>query len=173
VSWLRHLSELQRERQRQGEEAERAERYGLLSDSDLQKKRAEVEARLEALKRDFPDWDIQTGLASSEIRGLEKEREGIILTLVRRGQFGPGGTRPDHQRNPTATTQQDAPCDQRKAFVMPILEKKGWSVHDWAREAKVDFHTANDYLNGKTTPYRHTRKKLADALGTEVGKLPA
>jgi hypothetical protein len=38
----------------------------------------------------------------------------------------------------------------RKAFVMPILHKKGWCVLEWATESNVDFHTANDYLKGRT-----------------------
>lgn len=60
----------------------------------------------------------------------------------------------------------------REAFLRPILDKKGFSVHDWARRANVDFHTADNYLKGKTKPYPDTLKKLADALGTEVEKLP-
>lgn len=62
--------------------------------------------------------------------------------------------------------------DLRKSFVMPILQTKGWSVHDWAINSGVDFHTANDYLNGKTKPYSSTRKKLAESLGIEVQDLP-
>jgi len=34
--------------------------------------------------------------------------------------------------------------------VMPILGRKGWSIHEWAVESRVDFHTANKYLKGKT-----------------------
>lgn len=60
----------------------------------------------------------------------------------------------------------------RKAFVLRILDKKGWSILDWANESGVDFHTANDYVNGKTNPYRSTRKKLADSLGINVDDLP-
>ena len=54
---------------------------------------------------------------------------------------------------------------------MPILEKKGFSIRGWARKAGVDFHTANDYLKGKSKPYPDTLKSLADALGIEVAKL--
>jgi hypothetical protein len=60
----------------------------------------------------------------------------------------------------------------RKAFITPILEKKGFSVHDWATKAHVDFHTANNYLKGKTKPFPATLKKLADALGVEIARLP-
>ncbi len=62
--------------------------------------------------------------------------------------------------------------NRREAFIKPILEKKGLSIRQWAINAKVDFHTADDYLKGKTKPYPDTLKKLADALGVEVAKLP-
>lgn len=62
--------------------------------------------------------------------------------------------------------------DERKSFVQPILEKKGWSTHQLAVEAELDFHTTNDYLEGKTKPNRSTRKQLAEALGIAVDKLP-
>jgi len=64
-------------------------------------------------------------------------------------------------------------ANERARFVMPILEKNGWSILDWANESDVDFHTANDYLKGTTKrPYRSTRKKLADSLGVMVEALP-
>jgi len=76
-------------------------------------------------------------------------------------------TNQDPDREPAKT-----PRIMREQFIKPILEKKGFSVHDWAKRAKVDFHTANSYLKGETKPYPETRKKLADALGVEVEKLP-
>jgi lambda repressor-like predicted transcriptional regulator len=61
---------------------------------------------------------------------------------------------------------------KRKAFIMPLLTAKGWSILDWAIASGVDGHTASDYLKGATKPYRSTRKKLADSLGVEVEALP-
>jgi len=61
---------------------------------------------------------------------------------------------------------------QRKLVVVPILDAKGWSVLDWANEAEVAYHTANDYLQGTTNPYRSSRLKLAKALGLKVEQLP-
>jgi lambda repressor-like predicted transcriptional regulator len=58
----------------------------------------------------------------------------------------------------------------RRAFVMPLLEAKGWSILDWANDANVSHATAQDYLDNKTKPYPSTRKKLAKALG--VNALP-
>ena len=62
--------------------------------------------------------------------------------------------------------------NKRKSFVMPILAKKGWSIHDWATESSVDFHTASSYLKCRTNPYPSTRKKLADSLAVGVEELP-
>ena len=74
---------------------------------------------------------------------------------------------------PQPQPESSGPGSVREAFVMPILTAKGWSIYDWATNAGVDFHTANDYLKGQTKPYPSTRKKLADSLGVDVGVLPA
>jgi hypothetical protein len=63
-------------------------------------------------------------------------------------------------------------AEARAAAVEPILTNKGWSIFEWATKSDVDFHTANDYLQGLTNPYRSTRKKLAETLGLELEKLP-
>jgi lambda repressor-like predicted transcriptional regulator len=63
-------------------------------------------------------------------------------------------------------------ANERQAVVVPMLEKKGWSIHEWASQANVDFHTVHSYLNGKTNPHPNTRKKLADSLDISVLKLP-
>jgi hypothetical protein len=73
---------------------------------------------------------------------------------------------------PSVGALQASADNTRKAFLGPILDEKGFSVHDWAESAKVDFHTANDYLTGKTKPHPSTLKKLADALGLKVTNLP-
>jgi hypothetical protein len=62
--------------------------------------------------------------------------------------------------------------NKRKAFVGPLLESRGWSILDWAKDSGVDFHTANDYVNGETKPFLSTRKKLADSLGINAKDLP-
>src|SRR5579859_262985 len=53
----------------------------------------------------------------------------------------------------------------RQAFVLPLLEQRGWSIFEWANEAGVDHATAIDYLRGIRKPYPSTRAKLAKALG--------
>ena len=71
----------------------------------------------------------------------------------------------------TASTAPSA-ATPRQAFVLPLLEKRGWSTGDWAVEAQVSPATAQDYLANTTKPYRSTRVKLAKALGVPVQQLP-
>lgn len=68
--------------------------------------------------------------------------------------------------------QERASNNKREALLRRVLREQGMSVHDWATKAEVDYHTADNYLKGKSDPYPATRKKLAHALGFEVGKLP-
>lgn len=60
----------------------------------------------------------------------------------------------------------------REAVVLPLLEAKGWSILEWADNSYLAYHTAADYLAGKTDPYRSTRKKLAESIGLSVQQLP-
>lgn len=105
-----------------------------------------------------------------EIRELELRArstpQGIGTQVVE--SFSEISTLNQLTQNPTKVKSKN----QRKSLVMPILRTKGWSILDWAMNSGVDFHTANDYLNAKTKPYSSTRKKLAEALGVEVNRLP-
>src|SRR5215470_12589057 len=83
MSWHRYLAELERQRRREEEQAERIKQYGQTSDDELLRKRTEVEATLESLKLALPDWDVREGLASSAIRDLEKRREASRLSIAR------------------------------------------------------------------------------------------
>ena len=60
----------------------------------------------------------------------------------------------------------------RESFVRLLLVEKGWSTLDWAQKSNVDFHTADNYLKGKTSPCASTRRKLASSLGIAVADLP-
>jgi hypothetical protein len=62
--------------------------------------------------------------------------------------------------------------NKRRTVVEPILNRRGLSIQDWAKNSKVDFHTANDYLKGITSPYPSTRKKLAESIGINADDLP-
>jgi hypothetical protein len=62
---------------------------------------------------------------------------------------------------------------RRQAVVTPILTARGWTVSEWAIQANVDFHTADNYLNGMTKKlHPSTRRDLAKALGLEPKALP-
>jgi len=54
--------------------------------------------------------------------------------------------------NPGKSTDVKA-LNERERFVRPILDRKGWSTHQFAVEAEVDFHTANDYLKGNSCQF--------------------
>ena len=71
-----------------------------------------------------------------------------------------------------AAIVKSAMREQREAFFRPLLENLGWSIHDWAKNSNVDFHTANDYIKGNTSPYPSTRKKLADSLRINAKEMP-
>ena len=62
--------------------------------------------------------------------------------------------------------------NKRELFVNPVLDKKGWSLLNWAQASNVDFHTVQNYLSGKTKSYKSTRKQLAESLGVDVQNLP-
>lgn len=63
--------------------------------------------------------------------------------------------------------------ERRRGFADPLLDRKGWSIGDWATEARVDYNTVDDYLKGITNPRKSTRDKLATALKIEPpAKLP-
>ncbi|MGA8089521.1 MAG: hypothetical protein WCA10_19785 [Terracidiphilus sp.] len=72
-----------------------------------------------------------------------------------------------HQLN-----EKENRATRRKAVVEPLLAKNGWSIFEWATNSDVAFHTADDYLKGKRTPYPSTIKKLAESLGLSVQQLP-
>src|SRR5205085_834161 len=48
---------------------------------------------------------------------------------------------------------------RRRSLVKPLLDKRGWSINDWAVQSGVDFHTADRYLRGEGKPYPSTRLK--------------
>jgi lambda repressor-like predicted transcriptional regulator len=62
--------------------------------------------------------------------------------------------------------------EKRRASIEPLLREKGWSPHQWSVEAEVAYHTASDYLSGKTRPNRKSRLRLAKALGINPNQLP-
>ena len=92
-----------------------------------------------------------------ELKRFEAERDRLIKS---------------NQPQSIATKLGKAASDTREEQLRSMLDDRGFSIHDWAKRAGVDFHTADNFLKGKTKPYKSTRKKLADALGVKVEDLP-
>jgi len=94
---------------------------------------------------------------------------GWTVTQDWEAEFVPGGlTTPSPQ---SVGSSESVPASRRGA-VEPLLADRGWSTLDWAKAAGVDYNTANDYLNGLTTPRRDTLKKLAQAVGLNPADMP-
>ena len=71
-----------------------------------------------------------------------------------------------------ASRKQDAGlADKRKCLVDPILTEKGWSLVDLAKDAQLDYHTVDNFMEGFQT-YASTRAKLAKVLGIKPANLP-
>jgi hypothetical protein len=132
---------------------------------------------------------IMAGPCDVQVRELERrnQRDGLSieekqLESVPRRMVPTSETEPKNRRAAALTPiQSDGETTKRaegpehknrEAFLRETLEKKGFSVHDWAKQASVDFHTADDFLKGKTRPYPSTRRKLLDALGVKTEDLP-
>jgi len=165
-------------------EAQRSRRFQRFSDRELREERRGLEKKLVSLKRDLRNGKIQRQSETyGEMRRLEKRSNEIAIELFMRRAQKPSPLGVDWMlsrlestkgpANPKSGSTSASVGNTRERFARRILARKGWSVHDWANEAKVDFHTANNYLRGKTNPYPASRLKLARALGVDVERLPA
>src|SRR6202040_1629360 len=47
------------------------------------------------------------------------------------------------RRTSNAPNKKRRLVKKRRLFVLPILDRKGWSILEWADESKVNFNTAN------------------------------
>jgi hypothetical protein len=123
------------------------------------------------------------GLTPDQLRTVATEEihssiEGLLRQLGKPAPLPLGGApEPGTWNSSTATGLQakkgtERLAATRKAVVKPILESKGWSELDWANESNVAYHTAADYLAGKTSPYASTRVKLAKSIGLSIQQLP-
>ncbi|HEV2521803.1 MAG TPA: helix-turn-helix transcriptional regulator [Candidatus Acidoferrales bacterium] len=129
--------------------------------------------------RTSPDEEGKLGQGVRELLSFLDKARQVRGHVVGKGlarlaaRLAPLNTRERALEKSAPASQRDAkPTNERDLFVRPILDKKGWSILDWAKDSGVDFHTANNYLKGKTKPYKSTRTKLAKSLGVEVQKLP-
>lgn len=121
--------------------------------------------------KDAGDWPATVRAALSlldKATGVRGSVVGKSWARLRNIEEAPAVLGTTAGSKPTRTAR----TNRREALLKPLLDEKGLSVHDWAKAAEVDFHTANNYLKGKTQPYPSTLKKLAHALGIEVANLP-
>jgi len=98
---------------------------------------------------------------------LSPEKNSLTKAPILSSESGTSGM------HASSSVRDTKPMNERRSLVLPILTRKGWSILDWAKYSDVDFHTANNYLKGRTNPYKSTRKKLANALGIDVNKFPS
>jgi lambda repressor-like predicted transcriptional regulator len=145
----------------------RSERYERFSDDELQKmlKDQSLESQhgdigaelfLRRAERLAPAGPLHSAIAQAE--GFTGAKQAVSSRALKRSNRG--------GRSPKA-----AAGNTREAFLRAKLEKKGFSLREWARKANVDFHTADNCLKGKTQSRPDTLKNLADALGITVKKL--
>lgn len=77
--------------------------------------------------------------------------------------------------NGTSAIRSSPVTDSKTFFeniVVAFLRDKGWSVDRFAKEAGLDRHTVNDYMNGKTKPFPATKAAIAKTLGIKVSDMP-
>jgi lambda repressor-like predicted transcriptional regulator len=115
---------------------------------------------------------VRDAVEASTIRCLQLEMEAEKHLEVRESKPQAKTAAPSPEVTSVSEDTPETRSDRRKAVILPILNKKGWSNLDWATESGVDYHTVNDYFLGKTTPYRSTRKKLAESLELKPEELP-
>lgn len=97
-------------------------------------------------------------------------KELPVAVAVERGETKLEGLRVRWSRPKSLVTERSPSL--RELSIRPLLKEKGWSTHDWAVQSNVDFHTADRYLRGESSPFPSTRKKLADSLEFTINDLP-
>lgn len=136
-------------------------------------------------------WDSEALLLTYHCLTKEKIEQELKKTLSEIGKQYEQGMAPSQVNSKSAKTppeqqpsasvmnsdSEDKPepesiASKRKAAIEPILEEKGWSVLDWATESEVAYHTAADFLAGRTRAYRSTRVKLAKSIGLSIQQFP-
>jgi hypothetical protein len=105
-------------------------------------------------------------------RSEQEQNQRETSTLPNPSQTEPPGATPQASVSSAITPSRAQCVGSRKAVLEPLLTHRGWSTLDLAQAARVDYNTANDYLNGLTNPRRDTLKKLADALGVSPTEMP-
>ena len=142
------------------------ETYGINVDAPIPDRRDIIKRYMEAHNGKQPSLEDELKEAFRQYRVLSAAQSAPSVGLT-----------PSEAHDPAAVAPGSIDTNrlekERSLFVQPRLDKRGWSIKDWAEHSNVDFHTANDYLKGKTAkPYKSTRLKLAKSLHVAVGTLP-
>ena len=142
---------------------------------DLERQKAEIRAQSHALIWEGTSAELIATITRWYKSGwIEAESVQDALERASIHFVDPQGNSVTHP--PILAVQLPSPdpssSNQREAFILPLLDNKGWSILDWANEANVSYHTAADYLSGAKKSYRSSRAKLAKALGLTANQLP-
>jgi len=133
-----------------------------------------VDRPLEPLPQEVQDYVVED-ITSYLFDGVEDRlRRAVNIAQIEHACSKPAGQQlvAAEADEREGKQRSDRTKSKRVSVVQPLLDKRGWSPNDLAIQAGVDFHTANNFLNGSANPYPSTRKKLADALGIRPDELP-
>lgn len=137
----------------------------------------EIEVGTATLRSELEDLGKRTNMNGGQLlavlESLARKAGRVIMHVANRYEIEAtrleyairGAHKSVHGELAAAPSARTEGKPRERSEIRSILGTKGMSVHDWAIQAGVDFHTADNYLKGKTRPYQSTRKKLADALG--------
>jgi lambda repressor-like predicted transcriptional regulator len=103
---------------------------------------------------------------------LEHERALSAIRIQTAALIKAGAVEAPYMPSPVKSENDKTALNSRQAFVLPLLDAKGWSLFSWALAAKLAPDTVSDYLANKTRPYAKTRVKMAKALNIPVQQLP-
>jgi lambda repressor-like predicted transcriptional regulator len=114
--------------------------------------------------------------ASAAWKEYQEELLGVADLQAQSAAQGKLGTMPKEAIPATADTSQKRSIEHlsatRKAFVVPLLKKKGMTRSKLATEAGIDPSVVYDYLSGKSTPRPDNRNVIAEVLGVAESELP-
>jgi len=127
--------------------------------------RQSTETMGEALKRVAPEWWEQSIFADDEQTTEQPQSKPTAAPVD-----------PPPEANQTAAAAEPTVVENRaavrKAFLEPLLRKKGWTLNRLAAVSGAEPRTVYDYVKGKSSLRPDTRNILAQALGIEESTLP-
>jgi lambda repressor-like predicted transcriptional regulator len=106
-----------------------------------------------------PKWRLKDAI-DDELELLRAEWEGLDPSTV--------GTQPESIDE--ALDQKSK--QQRRDYLLKLMDTKGWSAVRLAQEAKLDYKTVKAYTGGTRKATSSTRSAIAVALGVNVETLP-